>query len=389
MLDLAIDWLKNQYGSNDFLVGTTVPFVLGAIAYGVRSFLLSCYGYVVRNFTVSIRVNSTTEHFTELNGFIFKNYVWGIFRRNFVISYLYAKSKLIMTSGYGSSLALVNGRPGFISLHSESSDAHSFKEYLELKVLTFRPNKTSAELFGQIEHFIENKEEKNTINVYRSSLSERELVAVKPKRSLSTVFIPKEVKDRVSNTLTKFNSSEKAYVDKGLPWHLGMVLHGPPGTGKTSMIHAIASEFNRDIHYHTSGSLANITVDAAKTILVLEDFDHSNFETSSNVDEKGNNNKERLVSSMADTLNFLDGFLTPHGLIVIATTNHIDRIDPAVLRPGRFDLVEEIPEMAEKEYIDMCEFYGVTPENNFTAKSGARLMSDIKQNWASDYKGKI
>lgn len=380
MLHDLVEWLRSQYGSNEFLVGTTVPFILGAIAYAIRTWAVMLYGYFVRNFTVAIRVNSTTEHFVEVNEYIFEKFVWGIFRRNFVLSYVFSKSKLIMTSGYGRSIALVNGRPGFVELTAEESDSYAFKEYLELKVLTLRPNRTAQELFSEIERHVEEVDEKDRVDVYKTVLGDRIRVATKPKRPLSTIFIPTAIKERVMGALTKFQESEKAYIEKGLPWHLGVILHGPPGTGKTSLIHAIASELGRDVHYHTTGSLAHVSLDAAKTILVLEDFDAADFETT---DAEEGKEATKASSTLSDTLNFLDGFLTPHGLIVIATTNHLSRLDDAVIRPGRFDLVEEIPAMEKPEYEQMCAFYCVEPDAKFEPGSGAKLMARIKNDWAS------
>ena len=220
MIEAVFEWLKGQYGSNDFLVGTTVPIVLGALVIGARSWVSSIYGYIVRNFTVSIRINSSTEHFVEINQYIFNNFVWGIFRRNFVLSYVWDKSRLLMTAGYGRSIALVHGRPGFVELTSEESDSHSFKEYLELKVLTFRPNATATALYKEFEHHVENTEDKVNVDVYKTVLGDRLHVATKPKRPLSTIFIPQSTKDRIMGALTKFRDSEKAYVEKGLPWHI-------------------------------------------------------------------------------------------------------------------------------------------------------------------------
>lgn len=378
MIEQVFEWLKGQYGDNDFLVGTTVPFVLGAIVYGARSWVRAIYGYIVRNFTVSIRINSTTEHFVEINQYVFDTFVWGIFRRNFVLSWSWGLSKLFMTSGYGRSIALVNGHPGFVELTAEESDSHNFKEFLEIKVLTFRPNATAMQLYDEFEHHVENIEEKTEVDVYKTVLGDRTHVATKPKRPLSTIFIPQAIKDRIMGGLRKFQESELAYIAKGLPYHIGLILHGPPGTGKTSLIHAIASELGRDVHYHTTGSLAFVNLDAAKTILVLEDFDTADFETTQT---KGDDKSS--YNTLSDTLNFLDGFLTPHGLIVIATTNHLERLDSAVIRPGRFDLTEEIGFMEKPEYLEMCAFYDVDPDDDFTPRSGADTMARIKTKWAS------
>ena len=378
MIDVVTEWLQSQYNSNDFLIGTTVPFVLASIVMGMRTFVRSLYNYIVRNFTVSIRIDSDTEKFIEINQYVYDNFVWGMFKRNFVLSWLWSQDRLNMTSGYGRSVAMVHGFPGFIELTQEKSDAHAFKKFLEIKVLTYRPTAMSTRLFDELHEYVEQCDgRKANVNIFKSSSEGRVLVTKKPLRSLNSVFVPDELKTRVIGSLRKFIDSKEAYERQGLPYHMGLILHGPPGTGKTSFIHAIASELGLGVHYHSSGSLTRAHVDADNTILVLEDFDSAGFETS----DAG---KKTTISTLTDTLNYLDGFLTPHGLIVIATTNHLDRIDPAVMRPGRFDLVEEVPAMDREQYEKMCEFYGVKPEDDFTSKSGAALMAEIKGRWVSD-----
>jgi chaperone BCS1 len=379
----GITWLYGQFGTNDFLVGTTVPFIIGGAIYIARSWISVLYSYFIRNFTVGIRINSTTENFEEINEYMFNNFVWGIFRRNFVLSHMFNSSQLIMTAGYGRSIALVHGCLGFIELTAEESDSYAFKEYLELKVLTLRPNRTSRIIFDEIIAHIKLIKTKNTVDIYKTIQGDRCRVASKPKRSLDTIFISNDIKQRIMTGLTKFQESEKSYIEKGLPWHLGIILHGPPGTGKTSLIHAIASEIGYDIYYHTTGTLTNTEFDPKKTILVLEDFDTANFETMI-VSKNSKSTKKVSSSSLADTLNFLDGFLTPHGLIVIATTNHLDKLDPTVIRPGRFDIIEKIPLMDLEQYLMMCAFYEIEPAiDKFEPGTGAKLMADIKSKWQS------
>jgi hypothetical protein len=385
--NLIWDWLVGQYGSNDFLVGTTLPFVLGAIVYFMRSTIIGAYQTFLRYFTVTVRLNSTTEHYDEMAAHIFRTFVWGVFKRDFVVGHTFKKerSTVFMSAGYGRSIALINGYPGLVIRQTEDSDAWNFKEWTEVRALCFRPAALAQWIFKDLQKVLDNEDRGDEVTVYRDGLHGREEITTKPLRPLSTVFLPEGIKNRVMDHLEAFQGSEAYCVSKGIPWHTGLILHGVPGTGKTSFIHAIASELGRDIHYHSSGSFNNIELDSRKSILVLEDFDTAGIGEQVNDRKKkgtgkGQEQEKTSVYNLSDVLNFLDGFLTPHGLVVIATTNRLSTLDEALVRPGRFDLTVEIDTMQYPEYVAMCEFHGQEPvsSEDYTPKTGADLTVNLR-----------
>lgn len=381
--ELARDWLFDQYGSNDFLVGTTIPFVLGAVLYFFRNSIIGLYHTFLRYFTVTVRLNSTSEHYDKFAAYVFQNFVWGVFKRDFVVGHTYKKDRptVFMTAGYGRSIALINGYPGLVTRQIEESDSYHFKEWTEIRALCFRPNRLAAWIFSSFQGLLDNEERGDEVTIYRNGLHGREEITKKPLRPLSTVFLPKKVKSRVMGHLEAFQNSEDYCVAKGIPWHTGLILHGVPGTGKTSFIHAIASELGRDVHYHSSGTFENMELDSRNSILVLEDFDASGMgEQAKGRKKSQEQGKQKQTYNLSDVLNFLDGFLTPHGLIVIATTNHLSSLDEALIRPGRFDISVEIEPMQYPEYCAMCDFHGQVPipEVQYTPKTGADLSVSLR-----------
>lgn len=168
-----------------------------------------------------------------------------------------------------------------------------------------------------------------------------------PARKLSSVVLAEGVKEDLMEDLRKFLSEEKKYTDLGIPWHRGYLLYGPPGSGKTSMLKAMATELGLDLWYAPVGDLKEDSslVDLvrsvkARGILLLEDVD--TYAAAQDREGSGGSDGGPEGLSTAAILNVLDGVVTPHGLITVMTTNHIEKLDPALLRSGRADRVIEL-----------------------------------------------
>ena len=146
-----------------------------------------------------------------------------------------------------------------------------------------------------------------------------------------------------------FLSSQNWYRDRGIPYRRGYLLHGPPGCGKTSFITALAGELEYSIcvlnlsdRSMSDDRLAHRLADAPEnSIILLEDIDAAfvSRESSASMEEayKGLN---RLTFS--GLLNAIDGVTSTEGRIVFMTTNYIERLDPALIRPGRVDFIDLI-----------------------------------------------
>jgi SpoVK/Ycf46/Vps4 family AAA+-type ATPase len=161
-----------------------------------------------------------------------------------------------------------------------------------------------------------------------------------PVRRLNTVYMDERVKQRIMDDVTDFLNSEAEYDAFGIPYKKTYLLTGVPGSGKTSLIKALCNE----IHYNLgimsmSRDMDNATVQGSfrnidpKTVLLLEDIDCL-FEKRVSV--------ETQSFTFSNLLNILDGVLFKHGLIVFITTNHPEKLDHALLRQGRTDMIVEL-----------------------------------------------
>ncbi|HDY66608.1 MAG TPA: AAA family ATPase [Candidatus Scalindua sp.] len=177
-------------------------------------------------------------------------------------------------------------------------------------------------------------------------------------KSIDKVFLNGDKKNIILNDIMIFLKAEKEYLDRGIPYKRGYLLHGPPGNGKTTLAAAIANHLKRDLYSMNLASLGDdddlirsfSVLPATDVILLIEDID-TMFESS----RKLNKNKV----SFSTLLNCLDGVFYRHGMISIMTTNNASKLDAALLRRGRIDIMMEIDNPTEntaKTYVE--HFYG-------------------------------
>ena len=198
-------------------------------------------------------------------------------------------------------------------------------------------------------------------------------------RSWDSVILPVEQKARILANVEKFFSKdmEDLYKRVDVPYRRGMLLSGPPGTGKSSLIKALRFKTNHRLFlmnisgiYSDNDLLSAFRRVAVGSIVVIEDIDTVNASmqardtstkglsdtaaasrTRSNHQDDENDafregGKATQIAQMGVTLggllNALDGVATPQGIYVIMTTNHPDKLDKALIRDGRIDLHEII-----------------------------------------------
>ena len=162
-------------------------------------------------------------------------------------------------------------------------------------------------------------------------------------RSPESVILRTGLMDDLINDARSFLKRRSWYLDRGIPYRRGYLLHGPPGTGKSSAVVAIASALEMDIALLSlSGSsmddneLGELLAEVpANAMLLIEDIDCA-FAERTGTTEKQN----KLTFS--GLLNAIDGVAAGEGRILFATTNHLEKLDPALIRPGRIDRKVEI-----------------------------------------------
>jgi len=155
-------------------------------------------------------------------------------------------------------------------------------------------------------------------------------------------------------TSTRFGTTGDFYRRTGKPWKRGYLLYGPPGTGKSTMIAAMANHLNYDIYdveltvVRNNNDLRRLLIETtSKFIIVIEDIDCSLDLTGDRRDSKppppptpASAAANGSVVTLSGLLTFIDGLWSASGgeRVVVFTTNHIDKLDPALIRSGRMDM---------------------------------------------------
>ncbi|KAL2929114.1 hypothetical protein RDABS01_034535 [Bienertia sinuspersici] len=160
--------------------------------------------------------------------------------------------------------------------------------------------------------------------------------------TMDKIAMEPQVKSDLIEDLERFISRREYYRRVGKAWKRGYLLYGPPGTGKSSLVAAMANYLKFDVYdldlreVMCNSDLRRLLIGtASKSILVIEDIDCS--ADLQNRDDGENGAKAVTLSAL---LNFIDGLWSTCGdeRIIVFTTNHKDRLDPALLRPGRMDV---------------------------------------------------
>jgi len=228
-------------------------------------------------------------------------------------------------------------------------------------------------------HADKDKEKSKTFDIYMTRFEEWYFTISTKGRTFESVIMDKNKKNNLINDITTFINNEKWYHTRGIPYTRGYLFYGCPGSGKSSLVKAMATLTKSNIHYINlsdekltdNNLMYNIaSMKGNRPILVIEDID-TIFENRKNITQS--------KISFSGLLNCIDGLFSKHGTIVIFTTNRIKKLDPALIRTGRIDFKLELsyPNLNNiKEYFEL--FYDKKMLCNNT-NINEMSMSDVQE----------
>lgn len=226
----------------------------------------------------------------------------------------------------------------------------------------------------------------------------------RPPRDMSTVILDDTQKQMILDDMREYlhPRTKKWYSNRGIPYRRGYLLHGPPGTGKTSICFALAGILHLRI-YVASLNSKKMTEDGlaslfrslpSRCIVLLEDIDAAGLAVSRGEDlteKKAESTEEESKPDGktppvpgADTsssdkgvtlsgfLNIIDGVASSEGRILVMTTNHIEKLDAALLRPGRVDCTVHFGRADRHVLVGMFKAIYSTIEAELAASKAAK-----------------
>lgn len=167
-------------------------------------------------------------------------------------------------------------------------------------------------------------------------------------KTFDTLWLAPPLHAAIVGDLDTFMASADFYRRRGMPHKRGMLFHGPPGTGKTSCIYAIAHKLGYDVYRVSVRQCTPEQLQSALQkvkgagVIVVEEVDLQlaqesyDFPGATKADGRGAETTDKC--KLAVLMEYLDGYVTHSpGTLVIFTTNHKEDIPPPLIRPGRID----------------------------------------------------
>lgn len=266
----------------------------------------------------------------------------------------------------------------------ENASSLSSAYFNRFKLSALFGRKAIEKLLEDVLRFnIELQNKNRTINVFtNNSWGEWYKVQDLKAKDISRIIIDPVIKDELIKDINDFETSEAWYKERAITFKRGYLFTGAPGNGKTSLSLSLAQKFKRDIYFLTNdldnSSCLNRAMQNLKpnSMLVFEDVD-----CLVNLREVNNGNKsESKGFNFSTLLNCLDGSFSKENVIIVMTTNHPEKLDPALIRSGRIDKKYQInnpnKELIE-QYLEI--FYGSPVQLGFEVVGNHHLSMSAVQ----------
>lgn len=366
------EYFQQQFQNNEMFIALIGGMAFGSLLYLVRYLGIATWKSFMAQFIVRVQINNDNSMYNEFLAFLVVNGIVSPKTKKLIIDREVSLDKSNFDKNdtpfssdkiYDDVLTIGEGyhflwyKKNLMIIHHTIGEPKMMQRAKSIDIITVgRTNKFISDLVSEISE-MRNEKYKNSVTVNHYSSGFWDSVSKKEKRDLSTIVLNSNQKEELINDITWFTQNNKWYANKGIPYRRGYLLYGPPGTGKTSLVFGIASHFNLDIYLLNLSTIGNDNqlIDALSgivtgSIVLIEDIDVAGVNLNKRTDEEkdssddllNDNSNNKVGVSLSGLLNSLDGVISPSQVMIFMTTNHPNKIDSALLRPGRVDRKELI-----------------------------------------------
>lgn len=347
-------------------LGTFVVNILRTVPKQIFNIIKDKYGY-----SISCDSESSLETYMNINNWMLKLNKRVLTNHINIRSYWSCGSEIqYFTLDYGTYIIFHEKTFVYISKQKSNTGNGGNKINIdELSINIFGINgfkvKNEIQEYSTTKHVVEQR----NLRVFSTDQYNEAKGMVMEKRGFDTVFTPH--KDILISHLDKWRNNKEIYKQHGLNYKTGILLEGPPGTGKSSLAKVIASYMNYNLYVITDAASVKSIASRIKenSVLLIEDIDCTldiNRDEIDSSDDNGSIKYEEIngKAMLGNILNILDGVASPENVIFVITTNCVDKLDEALIRKGRVDLKLHIGNLEYKEAYDMCKSFDIDTPND-------------------------
>jgi chaperone BCS1 len=365
-----LEFLKHVFGGqNQFASGGLLLMIIGGLSVYLRAIPERIWEWLVEQSTLMITVKDDDAAFVWVKEwFLEQKFLQRI--RRVDLDTAMRNERIALIPAPGTHWFWYRGRP-FLAYFSRTENTRE-RTGRRLESLTFR---TVGRKRAFLQHFVD-----DVVACHLKSLGVQsrlftyndgwDLVGGYAPRLLESVILQPGEKEHIVQDIEKFRMSKQRYESLGIPYHRGYLFYGPPGTGKTSLVSALAAHFGLSIYLINLGDFNDRTLmnavnqTAPNSVLLFEDIDcmkgskaRASLNASMNDGTRAPDAKETVAErngvTLSGLLNALDGFHAPTNVLFMMTTNRVETLDEALLRPGRMDYKLYLGKATDRQRIEL------------------------------------